>query len=204
MIEGLFPRIFWSAFSTSHSPKKSQNTPLCVECGETSRRAPSDIFEESAFAPFSHGWCCCFSMRLWKQERTGTATLIPRTQDGLGIWGCLQPVYRFRSVSILKKLSSRGRSPRLYECEKLWRYYPNNHVGGCWKCHVRIRRKQVEVGEKLEGPWRCINRRCHWDHRANTTMTSEDECHPWSPIINKHVFLNKRFQPIFKERRLCK
>ena len=52
MIEGVFPRIFPNVFFDLTKAKKKSNTPICVESGETARRAPpGDIFEESAFAP---------------------------------------------------------------------------------------------------------------------------------------------------------
>ena len=39
MIEGVFPRIFPNAFFDLAKAKKKSNTPICVESGETARRA---------------------------------------------------------------------------------------------------------------------------------------------------------------------
>ena len=43
--------IFLNAFFDLAEAQKKSNTPICVESGETARRAPGHIFEESAFAP---------------------------------------------------------------------------------------------------------------------------------------------------------
>ena len=39
LIEGVFPRIFPNAFFDLAKAKKKSNTPICVESGETARRA---------------------------------------------------------------------------------------------------------------------------------------------------------------------
>ena len=89
MIEGVFPRIFRNAFFDVRKAKKKSNTPICVESGETARRA---LWGTSSRRVLSHhykeinqgmlglamSWLLCFSSPKNKVPRSlpGSASLV--------------------------------------------------------------------------------------------------------------------------------